>query len=155
MVESRWAMMIVVRPTISRSSACWISSSVSVSTDEVASSRIRIGASLSTALAIDRRCFCPPESFTPRSPIRVSYPSARASINPCGIGDPGGVDHSCSVASGRPNRMFSRTVPWNRNTSCKHDADLPAQAFQSELADILAIQGDAAGGRRHKSGGSS
>ena len=47
-VESRCAITTVVRPIISRSSACWISSSVSVSTEEVASSRIRTGAFLST-----------------------------------------------------------------------------------------------------------
>ena len=41
-VLRRWAMAIVVRPWIRLSSASWISRSVSVSTDEVASSRIRI-----------------------------------------------------------------------------------------------------------------
>jgi hypothetical protein len=39
-------MMIVVRPLIRRSSACWINISVSVSTEDVASSRIRMGCPL-------------------------------------------------------------------------------------------------------------
>ena len=46
--------------------------SVSVSTEAVASSRIRIGGSLRNTRAIAMRCFSPPESFTPRSPINVS-----------------------------------------------------------------------------------
>ena len=41
-VDSRWAMAIVVRPAISTCSASRISSSVSVSTLDVASSRTRI-----------------------------------------------------------------------------------------------------------------
>src|SRR3712207_8237407 len=38
------------------------------------SSRIKIGASLRNALAIDILCLCPPESSPPFSPISVSYP---------------------------------------------------------------------------------
>ena len=43
-VDSRWATMKVVRPTISRSSASRMTASVLESIDEVGSSRIRIGA---------------------------------------------------------------------------------------------------------------
>ena len=39
--------------------AFWISSSVRVSTEEVASSRIRIGASCTIARAMVSSCFCP------------------------------------------------------------------------------------------------
>ena len=67
-VDSRWAMTIVVRPTISRSIACWISTSDSESRLEVASSRIRIGASARKARAMATRWRSPPESLTPRSP---------------------------------------------------------------------------------------
>jgi hypothetical protein len=31
--------------------------------------------------AIATRCFSPPDSFSPRSPTRVSYPSGWASMN--------------------------------------------------------------------------
>ena len=41
-VDRRWAMAMVVRPCTRLSSAFWISFSVSVSTAEVASSRIRM-----------------------------------------------------------------------------------------------------------------
>jgi len=43
----------------------------------VASSRMSILGSLSRALAIATRCFCPPESITPRSPTKVSRPSGK------------------------------------------------------------------------------
>src|SRR5205807_630176 len=74
-VERRWAIASAVRPSSSRSIACWISASVSVSTAEVASSKIRIRGLFRIARAIEIRCFSPPESFTPRSPTSVSYPS--------------------------------------------------------------------------------
>ena len=42
---------------------------------DVASSRTRIGGFFSTVRAIATRCFSPPESFSPRSPTTVRYPS--------------------------------------------------------------------------------
>jgi hypothetical protein len=58
-------MAIVVRPRTRLSSAFWISFSVVVSTDEVASSRIRMRGSISSARAIEMRCRSPPESAWP------------------------------------------------------------------------------------------
>lgn len=53
------------------------------SSAEVASSSARIGllAMIDRARAILWRS--PPESFTPRSPTKVSYPSGRAMIKSC------------------------------------------------------------------------
>ena len=62
----------VVRPRMSSSMASWIRISASESTIEVASSRISIRRSTRPARAIEIRCRCPPDSFTPRSPISVS-----------------------------------------------------------------------------------
>ena len=62
MVESRWAMAIVVRPAISGSSASCTSRSLVVSSAEVASSRMRMRGSLRIARAMASRCFSPPES---------------------------------------------------------------------------------------------
>ncbi len=72
MVDSRCAMTKVVRPWRSRLSASWIISSLSLSSDEVASSRMRMRGSASSARAIDTRCRWPPESLIPRSPTTVS-----------------------------------------------------------------------------------
>src|SRR5262249_25959937 len=71
-VESRWAMMKVVRPRIRRLSPSSTSASVAASKAAVGSSRMTIGASFRRARAIDRRCFSPPESVAPRSPMTVS-----------------------------------------------------------------------------------
>ena len=72
-VERRWAMMRLVRSAMRDSRPACTHRSDLVSRAEVASSRTRIGASLSRALAIEMRCFWPPESLIPRSPTRVSY----------------------------------------------------------------------------------
>ena len=54
------------------SSARWISCSVSVSTDEVASSRMRMRGLMSKARAIEMRWRSPPDSPCPRSPTSES-----------------------------------------------------------------------------------
>ena len=71
-VESRCAITIEVRPRISTRSASWISCSVSVSTDEVASSRISTRGSWASARAKDSSCFWPTDSVEPRSVTSVS-----------------------------------------------------------------------------------
>ena len=65
-------MMIVVRPRIASASPSRIRASVVASTEAVASSRIRIRGSITSARAIASRCRWPPESVIPRSPITVS-----------------------------------------------------------------------------------
>ena len=68
MVDSRWAMMRVVRPLASSSKADWMRASVTESRAEVASSRMRMGGFFRKIRAMDTRCFWPPDSMTPRSP---------------------------------------------------------------------------------------
>ena len=58
-----------------RSMASRIALSVFESTAESGSSRMRIFGSHTSARASAMRCFCPPESCTPRSPTTVSKPS--------------------------------------------------------------------------------
>ncbi len=53
-------------------SASWMSCSVSVSTEEVASSRMRTRGSWASARAKERSCFCPTERVAPRSFTSVS-----------------------------------------------------------------------------------
>ena len=80
-VESRCAMTIVVRPCIARSNASWTTCSLSASSADVASSRSRIRGDKASARAMAIRCFCPPDSLTPRSPTNVSYPSGKVFTN--------------------------------------------------------------------------
>ena len=72
MVESRWAITKQVRPFIRASMASWIRCSVAVSTLEVASSKISMGASSSMALAMVKSWRCPLEILTPPSERTVS-----------------------------------------------------------------------------------
>ena len=70
-VESLWAMTIVVLEDVSLSRASCTIFSDSVSRADVASSRISIAGFLSIARAMLILCLWPPESFPPRSPIFV------------------------------------------------------------------------------------
>ena len=60
----RWAMTIFVTPR-SAASAERIFASVAVSTALVESSNMSTLGFLSSARAMQRRCFCPPETLTP------------------------------------------------------------------------------------------
>jgi len=60
-----------------------ISALVSLSKAEVASSINRMGESFTKALAMAMRCFSPPEILEAPSPILVSSPRGRLSINLC------------------------------------------------------------------------
>ena len=71
-LDSRWAMISVVRPSMSLRSASLITASLWASTLDSASSSTRIGASFRIARAMAMRWRSPPESRTPRSPTTVS-----------------------------------------------------------------------------------
>ena len=71
-VLTRCATTRVVRSAACCRSAAWMRVSVSTSTDEVLSSRIRMAGCRSSARAMASRCFCPPERLTPRSSTCVS-----------------------------------------------------------------------------------
>ena len=75
-VDSLWAMLMVVLLLASSVPSAWLTSvSDSASSADVASSRIRMSGFLSRARAIAIRCFWPPESCVPRLPTWVSRPS--------------------------------------------------------------------------------
>ena len=76
---------MVVLPFIRYEIDLWISLSVSVSTEAVASSSIRIFGFERMALAIEILCFSPPESSRPDEPILVSYPSGILMMNSCAL----------------------------------------------------------------------
>ena len=71
-VESRCAIISVVRSTETSSRLAWISRSVLVSSAEVASSKIRMRGAFRMTRAMATRCFSPPESLRPRSPTGLS-----------------------------------------------------------------------------------
>mmetsp|Transcript_81261 Transcript_81261/g.226242 ORF Transcript_81261/g.226242 Transcript_81261/m.226242 type:complete len:157 (-) Transcript_81261:1628-2098(-) len=71
-VDRRCATTNVVRLIMRASIAFCTKCSDAASNADVASSNKRMRGSTSRARAIATRCFCPPESRTPRSPTRVS-----------------------------------------------------------------------------------
>ena len=75
-VERRWAIRIVITSRLLATSRIvrLISSSVRESSEEVASSKTSRCGRRSRARAMESRCFSPPETFTPPSPITVSRP---------------------------------------------------------------------------------
>ena len=75
MVDRRWAITKLVRWSASRFMASWICTSVRVSTELVASSRMRIDGSGRKARAMVSSCFWPALMLSASSLIRVSYPS--------------------------------------------------------------------------------
>ena len=71
-VDRRCAITNDVRPSRSAAIACCSSSSVRVSTDEVASSRISTDGCATNARAIVMSCFSPAETFDASSSRTVS-----------------------------------------------------------------------------------
>ena len=71
------------------------------------------------ALAIAKRCLCPPDNFTPLSPINVSKPLSNLSVNSFTYAAFTAFCNSSSVALGLGNNMFALIVPSNKNSSCK------------------------------------
>ncbi|MGY3406340.1 hypothetical protein ACVWZV_002453 [Bradyrhizobium sp. GM5.1] len=116
MVERRWAITKVVRPFITSSRAVFTLASVTASSALVASSRIRIGGSFSSARAIDSRWRSPPDSIRPRSPALVSKPPLR-SMNSSACARSAALRISASVASGLPTRKFSAIERLNSSAS--------------------------------------
>ena len=116
-VESRWATLTVVRPTARRSSARSRVVSVSGSTADVASSRIRRPGSPSCALARATNWRSPTDSPSPRSPAIVSRPSGRRSTHSRSPSMSMAASTSSSPDPARPNPMFALIVVSNRKPS--------------------------------------
>ena len=110
MVDRRWAMTKDVLPTVRSSIAFWITLSVRVSTDDVASSSIRSGAFSMIALAMVICCLCPAEMLA-LSSRTVSSPSGRVLTKWVRPTASQALITSSSVTPSSEYTMFSRMVP--------------------------------------------
>ena len=117
-VVSLWAITKVVLLLASFSRDSCTTFSLSLSSADVASSKISIGGFLRNTRAIDNLCFCPPDSFIPLCPMSVSYPSGNDIINSCALAFFAASITSSLVAPGFPYAILSIIVPANRYTSC-------------------------------------
>jgi hypothetical protein len=95
-----------------------ISSSVSESSDDVASSNTRRCGSRRRARAMESRCFSPPEIFMPPSPITVSRPLVGAAEERRRGGAAHDVEALLVGRLGAHEERFSRIVPLNSCASC-------------------------------------
>ena len=139
MVESRCAITKVVRPFIRYERPSWISASDSESRLEVASSRIRIRGSARMARAMETRCRWPPDSFTPRSPTMVSYPSAKLLGELIHARDAAGAQNLCfgRIGPREGDVLADRAVEQER--VLQHHAKLRAVGIEPDRREIDAV----------------
>src|ERR1700683_560963 len=141
-VARRWAMTNVVRPFITASSARLTRCSFTGSSALVASSRIRIGGSLSSARAMASRCRSPPESSRPRSPIGARMPPALRALELGALGGGRGVADFGVGGVRLADAQVLRDRSVEQQSLLEHDADVAAQPDQLEVADIGAVDRD-------------
>ena len=140
---ARSRIAVRVRTTPSRPRR--IAASVSVSTAESASSRIRIGGSIISARAIAVRCFWPPESVSPRSPTVVVQRSGKVSTSTSRRA----TATACfEILDGVPLRGAEGDVAGDgvaeEERLLRHHADAPAQDAEREIAHVDAVDEDRA-----------
>ena len=110
-------MMSVVRPRETLVTERWISCSVSVSMEAVASSSTNTAGSCAMARAKDSSWRCPAEKVEPRSVTGVSMPCGSLSMKSRAHASRSARSTCSSVISRLPSRTFSEMLPENRNTS--------------------------------------
>ncbi len=91
------------------------------------------------ARAIETRCRWPPESFTPRSPMMVSYFCSYFSANSSTRAMAQARRISSSVASGLEKATFSRIDAVEEKRILQHHAQLRAIRLQPHRGEIDAI----------------
>ena len=148
-VDSRCAMTIVVRPARSRRSAAKTISSEMASSDEVGSSRIRIGAFFRIARATLSRWRSPPDRPPPASATRrvVALRQPRDELVRVR-----GARRLLDLVVGRVEPAVAEVVgdrAGEQHRILQHDRDLLAQRSHAVVAHVDAV--DRARGRRSAS----
>ena len=92
--------------------------SVFKSNAEKLSSKTNISGSIAIALAIDKRCFCPPDTFVPPCAISDLYFSGFASINSVACAISAASFICLSDILGFPYFIFDSIVPENSKPFC-------------------------------------
>src|SRR5579875_1256472 len=117
-VLTRCATINTVASRVSFFKAARNLASVLKSSAEKLSSKMYISGFLTSARAIERRCFWPPETFVPPCAIKELKPSGNFSMNSIACATSAACRTSSSVASSLPYRIFSATVPENSTAFC-------------------------------------
>ena len=152
-VLKRWAMAIVVRPRIRLSKANWISRSVSVSTDDVASSRIKMRGSINRARAMLIRCRSPPESDWPALADQRIVAVGQAEDELVGPGGLGGGDEFFTPGIGPAVGDVLGDGAVKQERLLQDQADMLAIFLDGERADVGAVDEDGPFGHVVKAAG--
>ena len=100
------------------------------------------------------RCFCPPDRFTPRSSMCVSYPWGSCRMKSCAWATLAAAITSSSLASGLAVADVIAHRAGEQDRLLRHDADVRQQRILLDGADIDPVDFHAARTRDHKSAGS-
>ena len=112
-------MMVICSLSLDRSRMVSVmDSSVKLSNEEVASSKINKCGCLSNARAMESLCFSPPLNFRPPSPMTVAKPLPPLSKIFAQLALVKASNISSSVAVGATNAKFSFMVPAKSCVSC-------------------------------------
>ena len=122
-----------------------MSCSVSVSIDEVASSRIRILGSKASARAKAMSCFWPTEKPAPRSRTGASNPSGSCSMKSSAWASPAAQRIRSSSIRSSSRRMLRADGAGEQEDVLEHQADRPAQRREIPLPHVDAVDRHPAG----------
>src|SRR5262245_54456258 len=147
-VDRRWAIAITVLPSIRPSSCSWIASSTSLSRAEVASSSTRMGAFFNATRDRDALALAARELDAALAHVRFV---ARALFPVAQLGDElvrvglarRGLDLRVARFGAAVADVF-RDRAVQEGGVLRHHADRRAQAFLRDLAQVLAVDADAA-----------
>ena len=103
--------------------------SVFKSNAEKLSSKTYISGSIANALAIDKRCFCPPDTLFPPCAIGELYPSSFFSINSVAWAIDAAFFISSSDILSLPYFIFDSIVPENSTPFCGTNPILLLKSF--------------------------
>ncbi len=142
-VESRCAITKLVRPFISRAIARWMSTSVRVSTELVASSRMRIRGSARNARAIVSSCFSPGRDVGGVVVEDGVVAVGQRAHEVVDVGRLGGRDDLLlgGVLAAVGDVLADRAA--EQPGVLQHHAEGPAQVVAGHLAGVDAVDGDA------------
>ena len=144
MVDSRWAMISVVRPSIRTRRLAWISCSTWTSMALVASSSTRIGGLTSRVRAMAMRWRWPPDKRV--APLADHRVVALGQVADELVG-PGGRGRGLDLVERRRRLAVGDVVPDRDREEeglVEHDADVGPQAGQGEVAHVVAVDLDRA-----------
>ncbi len=143
MVERRCAITNEVRPSRNAAMACWSSSSVRVSTDDVASSRISTEGRATNARAIVMSCFSPAETLAASSSSTGVVPLGEGVHELVDARGDGGLDDLFVGGALAPVADVVADGSGEQPRVLQDHAGAGAHVVTTEFGDVLPVEQDA------------